>query len=414
MTHSQAIHSESVIQLVDALCRIPSFWKKDKASEHEFAIAIKLYLEEHAPWLQVSIENIQDGEVQRPNLLALSGSEKEVELLIIGHLDTVEPSSGWTVEEHVIQNGRYYALGASDAKGGIAGILDAVRRAGRTDRVALLFYSDEETLFKGMEAFVRDPPEIRPQQMLSVCGAKAKILRSCRGCMEFDFVIAGNSGHAARQHEGANAVFAMCETVRALQDFCENAGGDIPTSCNVAAIKAGSLEPGAEIPVKVDDVKDLEAPIPNVGFKANKIPNAAWARVDIRPGGPHVSMIAVRKVVEEAVARWNEQHVKKGGLHTCRIELFVERFAHDHYISPDGAPDDITSATEAVHGGARVSPHDFGYIDIAMLASKCPDATAICMAPMNGNAHSPDEWVDLDSLVAYRDGLIELLNRFAA
>ena len=65
-----------------------------------------------------------------------------------------------------------------------------------------------------------------------------------------------------------------------------------------------------------------------------------------------------------------------------------------------------------LHGGAHSDPGTSGYIDVAMVAAQ-RQAGAVCMGPLSGGAHAPDEWVDLGGLAEYRDGMVALLTAHA-
>jgi acetylornithine deacetylase/succinyl-diaminopimelate desuccinylase-like protein len=66
----------------------------------------------------------------------------------------------------------------------------------------------------------------------------------------------------------------------------------------------------------------------------------------------------------------------------------------------------------ALHKGRCAHPAKTGYIDVALISGR--DGTpAMCMGPVKGGAHAPDEWVDLESLQTYQDGLTALLRQQA-
>ena len=120
----------ALLTLVDQLCKIRSFWRPETpgSDESEVAEFIAAHLRQY-PWLSVRIEEVTPG---RPNVLAFDGPEEDTKLLVAGHIDTVLPVQRWTIPEHTIQDGRYHALGAADAKGAIGAALDAIGRAGPT------------------------------------------------------------------------------------------------------------------------------------------------------------------------------------------------------------------------------------------------------------------------------------------
>ena len=95
MTRPTHACSEPLLELTDALCRIPSWWRPEdrpgKVPRHnEMALAERVAAElSKCPWLDVSIVEAAPG---RPNVLAFDGNPAETEILVAGHLDTVPPS----------------------------------------------------------------------------------------------------------------------------------------------------------------------------------------------------------------------------------------------------------------------------------------------------------------------------------
>jgi len=113
---------DTVLPLLDRLCRIRSFRLKNGGQgEQGIAEFISEFLRQF-PWLTVEIEKVPTKDPSDEgfcNVFAYSGKPSEIRFLVVGHLDTVSPSGGWSVEEFSERDGRYYALGAIDTKAGI-------------------------------------------------------------------------------------------------------------------------------------------------------------------------------------------------------------------------------------------------------------------------------------------------------
>ena len=122
-----------LLDLTESLCRIPSWWRPSPMRgrlpvHNEMDVAERIAAElRQCPWLDVRIDEVAPG---RPNVLAFDGDPAETELLIVGHIDTVPPSGGWSLPEHSVRNGRYHALGAADTKGAVAAGLLSCRWKG--------------------------------------------------------------------------------------------------------------------------------------------------------------------------------------------------------------------------------------------------------------------------------------------
>src|SRR4029077_16581139 len=103
---------------------------------------------------------------KRPDLLVqrqfLSGSKRanlivkgpgNIKLLVVGHVDTVQPNDGWQTDPvtPIVRGGKLYGLGAADMKGSMAAFLTAMCDKDVTlDGLMLLLYADEEYNFEGM------------------------------------------------------------------------------------------------------------------------------------------------------------------------------------------------------------------------------------------------------------------------
>lgn len=390
----------ALLQLTDTLCRVPSWWRPAAVGravpEHnEMALAEAIVVElRKCAWLEVQLIEVAPG---RPNVVAFDGDPAQTELLVAGHLDTVPPSGGWTVGENTVANGRYHALGAADTKGAIAAGLDAIRRAGPTQGAGYLFYCDEEYQFLGMKHFVSALDMVRPQATLSLCGAPAQIMSGCRGLLEVSISLLGHGGHASRPHSGRSATHALHTVLGEVARWVAHQDRPYRTVLNVAALKAGSLPAGD---VLTGEPPRLEA-IPN------RIPDAAWALLELRTGSAVVTSAALRGVIEGAVTRLNAE----GGL-PITLTAYDVHLEMPGYASDAAALQRLTAPFAGLHQGRCASPSQTGYLDIALISGR--DGTpALCMGPDKGGAHGADEWVDLHSLTQYRDGLIDLIRQQA-
>lgn len=397
--------SNSLLVLLDELCRIRGF-RKDKGGPGEQAIAKRVEQElRRFDWLTVVVEPVCDSRDNEMdgfyNVLAYDGAPEDIEFLVVGHLDTVTPSPGWTVEEFTSVGGCYHALGAIDARGGIACCLDAIEQVGPTKGVGYLFYSDEEVLFAGMRYFVRRHPEIAPMFGLSVCGGPASAHVGWRGCTEMEFLIRGVSGHASRPFEGVNVAEALSAVMLEVAKACMSAQTEMMTAANVAAMHVGSAAS--------DDFESFELgrhTAPPVKDVANKIPNRGWALLDVRPGGPEVSAAFIERVAREALSRFNA-----GKPHRAEMRVHTN-FEMPMYLADDQI-DWLVDLFDPVHGGVRSDSSKTGFLDTGLI-SAAHGTQFMCLAPAGGSAHGADEYVDIYSMAAYRDCMAQLLGRHRA
>jgi acetylornithine deacetylase/succinyl-diaminopimelate desuccinylase-like protein len=298
-----------------------------------------------------------------------------------------------------VRDGRYYALGASDTKGGIAAVLDAAQRSGPTQGVAYLFYADEEYNFLGMQHFLRTHDSVRPAHALSVCGPPARLLPGYRGVIELELVIRGRSGHASRPHSGRSATFALHHLVESLSTWCANLDTPHPTTLNLASVHAGSL---------IDDTPIARRGPPALKATANRLPDAAWALLEFRTGASWIGEAQIRERIQHALNELN-----RDARWPVEVPFLDVHFALPGYASAHADIQPFVTAFDALHQGQFTEPGQAGYVDIAMLAARHPMG-AVCLGPLGGNEHAPDEWVDLASVCAYRDGVLKLLAAYQA
>ncbi len=395
--------AETVLTTLDALCRIRGY-RMNKSGQGEEAIALHIAERLRAyPWLIVSVDAVCDEEgTMIPgffNVFACDGNPADVQFLVVGHIDTVTPTQGWAVEEFSVREGRYHALGAADARGGIAACLDAIGKAGPTRGVGYLFYGDEEVNFVGMQDFVRRHADVKPAFGLSVCGGKAEAYLGWRGCLEIEFLVKGVSGHASRQKTGANAAEAMVFVLDAVRTACLKQPTRMETAVNLAAIHVGSFDA-----VTFDVISLGTRDVPAMKNIANKIPNVGWALMDVRSGDQHVNAAFFVSVAQEAMAAWNRDR-------TVQAELTTHvNFEMPAYEADREATKWLFDVFEPVHRGRVKDPASTGFIDVTLL-SDAHKTQFMCLAPAGGNEHGADEYVDVVGLSSYRDCLVTLLKR---
>jgi acetylornithine deacetylase/succinyl-diaminopimelate desuccinylase-like protein len=389
---------DTVLPLLDDLCRTRGF-RKDKDGPGEEAIAHRVADElRRYPWLTVTVEDIGEGIF---NVMAFDGPPAEVKFLLVGHLDTVTPSLGWTREEFFNDGAHYYALGAVDTRGGIAGALDAIGKVGPTRGVGYLFYGDEEYQFVGMKEFVQSHPNVAPKFGLSVCGGKGEACLGWRGCTEMEFLYTGVSGHASRAWDGANAAEAVAYVMEAVRRACVEHPGAMKTAANIAAVHVGSLGV-SEKPYVLGVQKQTPPPMVNI---ANRTPDVGWVLLDVRPGDTGVTAAFIEAVARKALAAWNAAKE-----HSVRLTVYAN-FEMPAYAADRERIGWLFDVFRPVHAG-RVSPlASTGFLDVTLIAG-LHGTQFLCLSQAGGNAHGADEYVEIASLMAYRDASMVLLSAY--
>lgn len=389
---------DPVVGLTDSLCQIPSFLYHSKNgltvhAEEEIGEFVESYLQ-NLSWLSIQKEPVS---FKRTNLFVSDGPEEDIELLIVAHLDTTSPSSDWHIPEFSVQDDCYYALGAADVKAAMAAVLDAAKQIGPTKGVGYLFYVDAMGQTSGMKSFIEAHPNIKPKTILSVCGAGAEPLFACRGCIEIEFTLKGHGAHSSKRHLGSSAFEAMCHVTQSLDQWCKEQNEPVQTTCNVSCIKAGSLRPGVVTP---------QQGLPPMYLNAGRVPDVAWVLIDIRPGDSSINANRIKTVIESSLVEWNTRLT-----HPVTLTKWHVQFEGPGFHSTASKDHKDVSCFAPVHNNHFADPSCHGYYDVALLASRLPETTTICLSPKSGNKQGPDEWVDIQGLLTYRDSIKELLTQ---
>jgi acetylornithine deacetylase/succinyl-diaminopimelate desuccinylase family protein len=195
--------------LLAALVRAPS---PNPPGDERAATAVARNYLEAIPGVEVRDVGVEDG---RPMLIAsLRGEAGPGRTLIFaGHIDTVPAGDGWThdpVGADVV-GGRMYGRGTSDMKGGIAGMLVAVRQLAEhrehwAGTIIVHVVPDEEPggqlgtesllergLIAGDAAVLAEPSELA-------------VYRAQKGTLFVSLRFSGRSAHGSTPERGDNAV----------------------------------------------------------------------------------------------------------------------------------------------------------------------------------------------------------------
>jgi len=148
----------------------------------------------------------------RPNVVARLDNGPGPVFAFNSHMDVVPAGSGWTSDPFRLRNkdGRLFGRGACDAKGPIAGMVEAIRMlCAARDRwsgtLLAVFVVDEEVASRGTRAFVADHPKID----LCVVGEPTSnaVVIAHKGSMRPVVRVKGTPSHSAAPDKGDNALY---------------------------------------------------------------------------------------------------------------------------------------------------------------------------------------------------------------
>ncbi len=284
-------------------------------------------------------------------------------ILFFGHIDTVY--SRGTGRPFAIDGARAYGAGVIDMKSGLLALIFALRALQATGGIPIsirTFYnSDEEP--GSPRSIPRIPELIRGVDygcVLEPAEPDGAVLTSRKGIGRFALTVTGRAAHAGQEPEtGINANRELAFQVIAAEDLADPARG---TTINAGRIEGGTL--------------------------AYVISERATASIDARVWDPEEQLR-----IEQGMVRLEQANRVLG----TRITV-VGSFHRPPMIKLPGTERlmrAVSSAAELlglpIHFGDSGAASDGN----SLVAAGLP--TLDGMGPVGGRAHSPDEYMELDS-----------------
>jgi glutamate carboxypeptidase len=302
-------------------------------------------------------------------------------LLLLAHLDTVFDQGTAAARPFRTRGGRAYGPGVADDKAGVVCGFEAVEvlcdLAGFDDFAAItLVCSPDEEIGS---PFSRPLIEALAGQHDVAVGLEAArtngaLVSARKGICAFTVEVTGKAVHAGvRPAAGINAVLEAAHKTVALQALNGRWPG---VTCNVGVLSGGS--------------------------RTNVVADRAVMRVEVRAA----TMAAFDQAMDEV-----ERIVAATTVAGATAELLP---AHRH------PPMERTEAVAALVGQAQAVARDLGFEVGEAATGGAGDANTTAaaglptidgLAPVGGEAHGPDEWLDLDSVVPRTALLAGLLAR---
>jgi acetylornithine deacetylase/succinyl-diaminopimelate desuccinylase family protein len=312
---------------------------------------------------------------KRYNLLGeLEGSGTGT-LILNGHLDTKPAGEGWDTNpfKPVIKKDRLYGLGASDMKGGIAAILSAVLdiadgKISPKNNLQFQFVADEEMNSKFGTKFLVDKGYIKMKNRCFAVVAEPtemKLITKSLGNLWLTIKIYGIKTHAGVYWNGINAIQVSQDISEKLRRFAyskrgSNSGeGSRFPNVNVGYIHGGS-HPGS-------------------------VPDYCELALDFRTKDENQrAKLGYKYKIEEFGG---------GGLPAWDIKQFQEREILRYLMNIEKIYSRVTN--RRIKKGSF-----FGGSDAGVLSSVAKIPTVILGPGSLKQAHKPNEWTDMKSVIA--------------
>jgi len=321
------------------------------------------------------------------------------------HQDTV-PAEGMTIDPFtpLVRDGRMYGRGTCDVKGGLAAMLEALERLAAADgprRATVVFAATvgEEFGFLGAlalgrlwtaaaaaerpaDAAARDLLGGRPTLAIVAEPTELDLVVAHKGSLKWRLRVHGRACHGAFPEQGDNALYTAARAALAIEQLSAELLARQPDHpCGPPTISLGTFRGGTGV---------------------NLVPDLAVLEIERRllPGE---CPVAAR---EEVIAR---VAAACGGAHIEHEQPFNDAFG-----LPDGTADPAAAPwaaalgqAAATRGGGRRTAARYGTNAGVYAAAGVP---SLVFGPGSiAQAHTADEWIDLEQVAAAAEILTTLV-----
>jgi succinyl-diaminopimelate desuccinylase len=394
--HRKYINLERVEKLLRQLVQIHSpFFHEDEIMEF-----VHNWLKEHglnAEYHKFHEKKITD--FRGTNVIGkIIGNSEGPQVLLNGHLDTVNICEGWTKDPlgAEVEDGKMYGLGTLDMKSGDAAIMLALEAFNNTvddfnGEILYTFVSDEEGPYGlGTDALILDgiiddaDVAIVPEPSGGFTGVEFPCLcLGARGGWKYTVELKGKSAHGANPEKGINAINEASKVMLEL--------------------KKTELKPHDKLGSGSICVLDIEG-----GGAPLSVPDRASFSVF-----RHVTIGEDRKYLRKEVA----EAVKRAEIEGSYAMSFREAPHKDNggflsYVVSESNPytKEIKNSIKAATGLESNNTYFSSVGDFNYLGSRSKLPTYVIGA--NGeNYHSADEYVELDTVLKTAEIIYDYLKR---
>jgi len=212
-------HRDNVIKILSDLVAIDSQSHKGNIKIIDFlSLLFNDYDKTEQNWVRES-----DGVKGKNLIVKIPGKSSKHSLVFICHMDTVPTSSAWETDPFILeeQEGNLVGLGASDTKGGVASLIEAVftLQSQPAYDTYLVFDGDEEVTWTGLQKYKKSL-KIENPHFIAIEPTDKNLCVSSRGALEFTVQTHGVSQHAnsatPEVNEKLSAIFKMYKVMDIL------------------------------------------------------------------------------------------------------------------------------------------------------------------------------------------------------
>lgn len=302
------------------------------------------------------------------------------------HLDTVGAGSMKDAFMPLIKDGRLYGRGACDTKGSLAGMLYAIMQCAKTSKslsadILLLASVDEEHKYMGLRSFIGSNIPVSA----AVVGEPTdlRIVTAHKGVVRFSVTTKGTAAHSSVPDEGDSAILQMMHVVQLIQNEIEpELRQKYHPLCGRPTISIGKITGGSQVNI-VPDKCEIEV---DRRIIPGEDPETVFSRFKENLAS-YISKKQVNLKVDEMLLTWPFETDENDP-----VVMYSKRSAEKCLLSPVlmGVPFG-SDASKLQRAGIPSVVFGPGSID---------------------QAHSSNEWVDIDQVVKASEFYLELMKTY--
>jgi len=370
------IDDDEVVQVTADMIGIPSITANE-------GMGMVNYMEKWFKDLGVPVRLYPTGDGRANFFADLGATEGPGRYMFNGHMD-IKPVDGMIVDPYAaeIRDGKMYGRGTCDMKGGIAGVMCAIKamvRAGVSPKGGITFFSDIEEEFAGGNGYYwakREGMFDGYEGLISCEPTLLEVQLGNRGAYVTSFETKGRSAHSGLAHKGINAVQNMCRFIEEFQKL-----------------------PYLQVENEWFGKCTLNFERIQGGLYLSAVPDHCTASVDSRII-PETPPELVHKQVHDLMARLNKDEglqvsecaPPEGWRPPQAFKLKAESIPADHALTKRVA----SAVTKATGDPAKITACPA--ITIAMVLIEMGIPAIICGPGSIEQAHTEDEWVEVAQL----------------
>jgi glutamate carboxypeptidase len=307
------------------------------------------------------------GDALRATVPAGANARMNSSIVLMGHRDTVFPKGEPSRRPFRIENGRAYGPGVADMKAGLvmnAFVLAAFKRHGGSPAPLVgLFTSDEEI----GSPFSRPIIEAEARKARAVFNSEPGrpgngVVTGRKGGVFMRMEVTGKAAHSgANFKEGVSAIEELAHKIIAIHALTDLKRG---TTLNVGTITGGQT--------------------------VNTVAPSASAEIDLRfitVPDCDAAMAEIERIVATSTVKGTTAKLEIAGKFLPLVETPIAKQMYDHY------------AACAAELGTPVKGEFTGGCADSGFAAEVGAPTICAVGPVGGRAHTPDEYLEIDTLV---------------